>query len=71
MISKQIRNILACYQQHLVPERELEVTEKLLELMSARFLAHPLYQLKIIFVPGFHGPHSAQALGDMINDRRI
>jgi hypothetical protein len=29
---KQIRDILACSQQHLVPERQLEMTERLLEL---------------------------------------
>ena len=32
---KQIRNILACSQQHLSPERELEITERLLELYVA------------------------------------
>jgi len=31
---KQIRNILASSQQHLSPERELEITERLLELYT-------------------------------------
>jgi uncharacterized protein YutE (UPF0331/DUF86 family) len=29
---KQIRNVLASVQQHLAPERELEITDRLLEL---------------------------------------